>query len=102
MSLKRILLIVVIIAALGDAYALTKSRPEQTRKAPKAGPTREASAAAALPFYTETIQPRTLEERIIATGSIVADEAVELVSEVSGKVMSITFEEGSIVKKGDL
>ena len=48
------------------------------------------------------MQPRTLEERITATGSIVADEAVELVSEVSGKVVSIAFEEGSVVKKGDV
>jgi len=102
MTLKRILLIIVVIAALAAAFVLSKSRSGKTAGASKAAPSRDGAAGAPLPVYTETVQPRTLEERITATGSIVADEAVELVSEVSGKVVSIAFEEGSVVKKGDV
>jgi len=102
MTLKRILLIIVVIAALAAAFVLSKSRSGKTADAPKAAPSRDGAGGAPLPVYTETVHPRNLEERITATGSIVADEAVELVSEVSGKVVSIAFEEGSVVKKGDV
>lgn len=102
MSVKRIILIVVGIAAIAVAFGLNRSRDKRADGAPVSARSGEQGAGAPLPVYTETIQARSLEERITATGSIVADEAVELVSEVSGKVVSIAFEEGTEVKRGDV
>jgi len=48
------------------------------------------------------IQPRALENKILATGSIIANEEVELRSEIPGRIVAINFEEGSHVAKGFL
>jgi membrane fusion protein, multidrug efflux system len=51
---------------------------------------------------TYKVQPVVLEETISATGTLRADESVELQAEASGKVIAIAFVEGSQVKQGDL
>ena len=43
-----------------------------------------------------------IENRIFATGTLMASEEVELRSEVNGRVVSINFQEGGLVRKGDL
>ena len=44
----------------------------------------------------------TLKNKVYTTGTILANEEVELRSEISGKIISILFKEGSYVNKGDL
>ena len=44
----------------------------------------------------------TLSNSVLTTGTILANEEVELRSEVSGKIIKILFKEGSFVNKGDL
>lgn len=48
------------------------------------------------------VRPEDVENEILATGSILANESVELTSEISGRVTRINFREGSRVRKGDL
>jgi len=48
------------------------------------------------------IAPQTIDFNIKVTGTVVADESVELNSEVSAKVDQIHFKEGQYVKKGQL
>ncbi|MDY0104754.1 MAG: efflux RND transporter periplasmic adaptor subunit [Lentimicrobium sp.] len=43
-----------------------------------------------------------LTDMIVATGTVLADEQVNLSAEVSGRITSIRFDEGAPVKKGDL
>lgn len=47
-------------------------------------------------------RPSTVTNRLRATGTLRADESVELISETSGKITEIRFEEGRRVEKGDL
>lgn len=47
-------------------------------------------------------KPKTFENSIIVSGSIISNEEVDLHTETSGKVTGIFFTEGSHVKKGDL
>jgi membrane fusion protein (multidrug efflux system) len=47
------------------------------------------------------LQPGMLENNITSTGTILANEDVEIRSEISGRIVSISFTEGSFVKKGD-
>jgi len=48
------------------------------------------------------IAPTQMNELIYSTGSLIPDEEVELSFETSGKVVGISFKEGTRVKKGEL
>jgi membrane fusion protein (multidrug efflux system) len=48
------------------------------------------------------VVPRLFKESITATGTLAADESVDLVSELSGKIVSIDFREDSRVSRGDV
>ncbi len=43
-----------------------------------------------------------LEEKVVSTGTILANEEVELRPEVSGKIIQLNIDEGSTVQKGQL
>ncbi len=49
-----------------------------------------------------TLQPSTVTERIRTTGTLRADESVELTAESGGKITDIRFEEGDRVHEGGL
>jgi membrane fusion protein (multidrug efflux system) len=69
-----------------------------------AGEASDAAPAsdAALGVEVVTLAPRRLVERLASTGTVRADEEVQLVSEIAGKVVAIEFREGSRVREGDL
>ena len=48
------------------------------------------------------IQPQLLENRIYTTGTLLANEEVELRPEIAGRVTDVLFTEGGKVKKGDV
>jgi membrane fusion protein (multidrug efflux system) len=48
------------------------------------------------------LRPGTMTERIRTSGTVQADEAVDLTPEASGKITAIRFEEGTRVQKGQL
>ncbi len=48
------------------------------------------------------LQPQHLENKITTTGTILANEEVDLKSEINGRVVSINFEGGSRIKRGQL
>jgi membrane fusion protein (multidrug efflux system) len=53
-----------------------------------------------VPVRVETLAPARLEERLNATGTVMANERVEIVSEIAGKVDTIAFKEGAPVSSG--
>ncbi len=55
-----------------------------------------------LPVKAVILRPEQLINTIRATGTILANEEVELRSEIAGKIQEIVFHEGSRVRKGDL
>lgn len=60
------------------------------------------AAASKVPVDVVVIQPQVLNDKIFTTGTLLANEEVELRPEVSGRVAVISFAEGSRVKKGDV
>lgn len=60
------------------------------------------STANTVRVRTVTVRPQTLTERLSTTGTIRANEEVELVAEIAGKVDAIHFQEGSRVAVGAL
>jgi membrane fusion protein (multidrug efflux system) len=68
-------------------------------KNPKANPT---DVQKAVSVEGVVVIPSLIENKINTTGTILANEEVEIRSEVSGRIVSINFQEGAVVKKGDL
>jgi membrane fusion protein (multidrug efflux system) len=97
-SRKNIIISVLLFAALVLA-ALPKIKPafERSASSAVASPTDQR-----LPVNIHIVRPDTLDEQIFSTGTLVANEEVELRSEVAGKIIKIYFQEGSRVAKGDL
>jgi membrane fusion protein (multidrug efflux system) len=61
-----------------------------------------ASASSAVPVRVLTVTPQTLTERLSTTGTIRANEDVEIVAEIAGKVAAIHFREGGPVTANQL
>lgn len=55
-----------------------------------------------VPVKAHIVKYESLNNRVLTTGTILANEEVELRSEVAGKIVKILFKEGSYVNKGDL
>ncbi len=66
------------------------------------GPGIASSAPSAVPVQVVEVAPQTLTERLSTTGTVRANEDVELVAEITGKVAAIHFREGSRVAAGEL
>lgn len=64
--------------------------------------TPKAAGGNALPVEVQVVQPRFLENKILATGTLLANEQVEIRSEIAGRVTQVNFDEGRAVRKGDL
>jgi membrane fusion protein, multidrug efflux system len=48
------------------------------------------------------VAPRPMENNILSTGTLIANEEVTLRCEIPGRITRINFEEGSLVREGDL
>lgn len=82
---------------------LGRSEPEMAQSTPSArsGGSR-GQGSAPLKVYVHDVKPRTLNETITANGTLLANESVDLRSEISGAITEIRFEEGAKVQAGDL
>jgi membrane fusion protein, multidrug efflux system len=82
------------------APTATNTKPNDKEKSPSVGDSEKKSAQ--LKVATFLVKPSVFAETVSSTGTLRADEGVELQAESSGKVVSINFEEGRSVKKGTL
>lgn len=102
--LSKPILIAAPILVIGTVLGWPKIRP-LIFHAPLPGESKKAPAPVAPPALkvsAVTVKSEIFAETITVTGSLRAEEGVDLQVEVSGKVVSINFREGSNVKKGDL
>ena len=90
------------LLALAIAAMVWVVRKRSDSDLPKSAERPAPGGGNAMPVYTAKVEPRLLQERVTATGSVTADESVDLVSEIAGKVVKLGFEEGAPVKRGDL
>ncbi len=64
--------------------------------------TAKSEAAPPLPVKTVTLQSKPLEHRVDVTGTLISTVAVDIKTEVQGRLMSVLKEEGDFVQKGEL
>lgn len=89
-----ILLAVLLVAAM--SYFLTREEK------PKISALTASASSAAMEVDAIVVQPGSFSNVISLSGSIEPNEQVQIRSEVSGIVRSLSFQEGSNVQKGQL
>jgi membrane fusion protein (multidrug efflux system) len=110
----------VLLAVAAVAYFLTSSNSSgpavagvkgESKDAAPAGGKADAKAAAKggpggpggpTPVEVVVVQPTSVQEDLQAVGSLRSNESVVLRPEVSGRIATIGFRDGQVVKKGQL
>ncbi|HKB85136.1 MAG TPA: efflux RND transporter periplasmic adaptor subunit [Ignavibacteriaceae bacterium] len=90
-GITGIVIVILIILAIPKLKS-SESKPG------KQGP----DAAGPLPVKAHITKFEALDNKVLTTGTVLANEEVDLKSEVPGKVTKILFKEGSVVNAGDL
>ncbi len=84
------------------AYPKLKSKTPALGAATMPGKPGGPGGMPPLPVTARILRPQRLDNRISSTGTVMANEEVEIRSEITGKILRIGFKEGSKVSKGDL
>lgn len=90
---------IALILIIGIIVALPKLK-ESKKEGKGAGP--KSGRQQAVVVKVQEIQPSTLREIVKTSGTLLADEEVDLSFEASGKIEKIFFKEGTQVKKGQI
>jgi membrane fusion protein (multidrug efflux system) len=99
LMMSKITWFIVAIVALVSGIILYNKvlhPKEKTALGPMAGPPKDISVSGFI------VQPKNLENGILASGTLLANEEVELHPEVSGKIVALNLNEGTAVAKGTL
>jgi len=97
MKIKNLVIAIIVIALGGMiAYRITKNKAESDKGNDKSG----KKPATPVTFYA--VKGQDFSNTISLSGSIEANEQIEIRSEVSGIVENIAFTEGSSVTKGQV
>ena len=62
----------------------------------------QTNSRSAITYDTATLSTQTIEEKIVATGSVIPEDEVNIVPQISGIIDEIFVEEGDEVVAGDL
>ena len=88
-----VLFIIILLAAKFIFFSNKTAKPAATGTAQK---------NPAVPVSAVVVKTSKLDNKVFASGTVLANEEVELKPEVSGKITQINFREGTKVSKGDL
>lgn len=97
-ALKRTLTVLIILLIVGG-LAYPKVKPLFSSNSESTGPTQSSGL---LTVEAVELDYETIEDRIYSSGTVQANELVELSAEASGIVTEIYFDEGREVSRGDL
>jgi len=94
---------IVIVLILGKIYVFPKSESEKSGGAGGSGKsTGKSSGAAAIPVKVYIVGMETVDNQIFASGTVLPNEEVTLMSEISGRLVQLNIHEGSVITKGQL
>lgn len=106
-KLRTYLTVLIVLVILGwiaypKVMPLFKKSEQGPGGGPGAGMGRQGGGGRSLNVMGLVIKPQPLSEVINSSGTLMADEEVELSFEASGKIVKINFVEGTKVQKGEL
>ncbi|MDX5444197.1 MAG: efflux RND transporter periplasmic adaptor subunit [Hymenobacteraceae bacterium] len=96
-SLKKPIFFTILIGGIAFLILYKIFSKDEEKKGPAAGPMAQKVAVRVFP-----VNQQAFSNKIVATGSVQPDEQVEIISEISGKITNINFEEGKRVLKGQV
>ncbi|GHT74935.1 MexH family multidrug efflux RND transporter periplasmic adaptor subunit [Bacteroidia bacterium] len=107
-TIRILLIILIALFILGMALYPTVSKhfkketavPVELKNVPV--PAQNRQKGGPLNVAIKVIRPENLIDVVRTTGNLIPDEEVDLTFETSGKITTISFQEGTAVKKGDL
>lgn len=100
MTKKLKITVPAVIGIVAILFIIPRLKTGETDK--RSIRTEGRSRGAAVNVNVFIVKPERLSNTIVSTGTLLANEEVELRSETSGKITKIYFKEGSRVRKGDL
>ncbi|SEI65194.1 membrane fusion protein, multidrug efflux system [Dyadobacter sp. SG02] len=103
--MRTIMLVAGIIVALvlGKLFIFSKSGEGKGSDAKKGGEGKGAkSSGGAVPVNVFIVGKESIENQIFASGTVVPNEEVNLMAEISGRLVKLDIKEGSYVAKGQL
>jgi membrane fusion protein (multidrug efflux system) len=89
-----LLSVIIVFMAVNKVSSISKKKKKNTVTASSGPPTVTVNAY--------VIKSQKIENAVMATGTAIANESVDLQTEVPGRIVSINFKEGGIVSKGAL
>ncbi|MEZ4772601.1 MAG: efflux RND transporter periplasmic adaptor subunit [Bacteroidia bacterium] len=95
-----IIILVVIVLLIAGKFLFFAS--SSTPQSPTSQQRTASASAGAIPVNIYLAKEEVTDNTVYASGTIVANEEVELKSEVSGRLIKLYFKEGSFVQKGQL
>lgn len=100
-SLVSIALLIVALVLI-KIYYFPAPKDDKNSPATKPGEPTAKPMPPAATVSVFVLQPETLDNKLFASGSLLANETVELKPEISGKVIGLYINEGAPVSKGKL
>lgn len=99
-NLKTVLSIIIVLVVI---FLIALPKLPLFKEESNATPSEtQARSNKAVPVRTISLKTQSLDNEIKVTGAILANESIELASEISGKISGIYFKEGDNVKKGEV
>src|SRR5690348_6169216 len=98
MRKNKTLVIVLLIVVLLLAIKFIFFKGGNAANAPATGPAKPSD----VPVNAVVAMAEKIGNEVYASGTVLANEEVELRPEVAGKILSVNFKEGSHVEKGAL
>lgn len=97
--MKKLLLFVLAVGVLGGMGMYWKYSSSSAPAALK--PAAKPPAAGGLPVRVGVVKTGTITEEVSAVGTLLANESVMIRPETDGRIETIHFAEGQLVRKGD-
>jgi membrane fusion protein (multidrug efflux system) len=94
---------IIIVLVLGKIYVFPKSeheKPGGSGGGSKGGG--KSAGGAAVPVNVYVVGMETINNQIFASGTVLPNEEVNLMAEISGRLVKLNIKEGSYVTKGQL
>lgn len=103
--MRTVLLIGVLIVALviGKLFIFSKPKSDNLGGGKGAdGKNVKAAGSSAVPVNVFVVGRETIDNQIFASGTVLPNEEVNLMAEISGRLIKLNIQEGAYIQKGQL
>lgn len=97
--MKRLLIVIGVLVLIG---LLAIPKLQNLFQASSSPQNQSGNGGNSIAVNVHVVEPQVFENKIYTTGTLLANEAVDLRSEISGKIVELHLEEGRQVRAGEM